>query len=97
MPEIVVTGPELQAVAAQLDAAAAAIAEQNTQAMGRVTALTASGWQGAASGSFEAAFSEWNNAAGQIQQALGSISMQLKAAASAYEETERGIASSFQG
>jgi WXG100 family type VII secretion target len=97
MAFIKVTAEELSSTSSQLTSAAAQIEAENTQAMSQVQALVGAGWQGAASGAFEAAFQQWKSGAEQVQSALAQISQQLSVAASTYDSTESQIASSFGG
>lgn len=95
MAFIKVTAEELSSTAAQLNSAAAQIQAENSQAMSQVQALVGAGWQGAASGAFEAAFAQWKTGADQVQSALAQISGLLNTAATSYDSTESQIASSF--
>jgi WXG100 family type VII secretion target len=97
MAFIKVTGEELSSTSSQLTAAAAQIEAENSQAMSQVQALVGAGWQGAASGAFEAAFAQWKTGADQVQSALAQISALLNTAAATYDSTESSIASSFGG
>jgi len=97
MAFIKVTAEELASTASQLNAAAAQIEAESSQAMSQVQALVGAGWQGAASGAFDAAFAQWKSGADQIQTALAEISGLLNTAASSYDSTESQIASSFGG
>ncbi|HXP28833.1 MAG TPA: WXG100 family type VII secretion target [Solirubrobacteraceae bacterium] len=97
MAFIKVTAEELSSTASQLTAAAAQIEAENSQAMSQVQALVGAGWQGAASGAFEAAFAQWKTGADQVQSALAQISSLLNNAAGTYDSTEQQIASSFGG
>src|ERR1700726_3035319 len=97
MAFIKVTAEELSSTASQLTTAAAQIQAENSQAMSQVQALVGAGWQGAASGAFEAAFAQWKTGADQVQSALTQISHLLNIAAASYDSTEPQIASSFGG
>lgn len=97
MAYIKVTAEELASVASQLNTAAAQIEAENSQAMSQVQALVGAGWQGAASGAFEAAFAQWKTGADQVQSALAQISSLLNTASASYDSTETQIASSFGG
>jgi 6 kDa early secretory antigenic target len=95
MAFIKVTAEELTSTASQLNSAASQIEAENSQAMSQVQALVGAGWQGAASGSFEAAFTSWKSGADQVQTALAQISQLLTQAAGSYDSAESQIASSF--
>ncbi|HVA20350.1 MAG TPA: WXG100 family type VII secretion target [Solirubrobacteraceae bacterium] len=97
MAFIKVTAEELSSTSSMLNTAAAQIEAENSQAMSQVQALVGAGWQGAASGAFEAAFSQWKSGADQVQSALAQISSQLNTAAASYDSTEQSVATSFGG
>jgi early secretory antigenic target protein ESAT-6 len=97
MAFIKVTAEELTSTASMLTSAAAQIEAENSQAMSQVQALVGAGWQGAASGAFEAAFAQWKTGADQVQSALAQISSQLNTAAGAYDSTEAQVGQMFHG
>lgn len=95
MGYVKVTSEELQGVAGQLNSTAAAIDSENAGAMSRVNGLVGAGWEGAASGQFEALCLQWKTGADQVHNALSQISVMLGGAAVAYTETEDSIRNSF--
>ncbi len=95
MSLIKVTAEELEAVSGQLGASAAAINDENSQAMSRVNGLVGAGWEGAASAQFHTLFTEWKTGADQVQHALHGISQLLNKAGVAYATTEDHIKSAM--
>jgi WXG100 family type VII secretion target len=62
----------------------------------KVKSLVQGSWVSQASASFEGYFTEFNQGQKKIEEALQGISQQLHQAATSYEQTEQGIASSFR-
>src|SRR5437867_4115026 len=89
-----VTPEQLQQVSAQLNSGAAAIEGQLRQLAGGVAPL-GSDWAGAAQARFVTLWDEWQRSATALHQALTGIGQLTAQAASHYETTEQGIASSF--
>lgn len=86
-----VTAEELNSVAAQLQASAAQIADENARALSLVNGLVGQGWEGAASGQFAALFQKWKTSADQMQETLHGISGVLSNAGALYAQTEQEI------
>ena len=94
MPNIAVTPEQLQSVAGQLNAGAANIESTLSQLASQVAPLQ-SEWQGVAQARFQELWAEWQRSSQGIQEALHGISQLTQQAAANYEQTEQGIASSF--
>ena len=97
MSYLKVTAEELQQVSGQLNATAGSITAENAQALGLVNGLVGHGWEGAASGQFQALFTQWKTSADQLIQSLEGISQLLSGAGAAYAETEASVAKSMAG
>jgi WXG100 family type VII secretion target len=94
MPNIAVTPEQLQSVASQLNAGAANIESTLSQLAAQVAPLQ-SEWQGVAQARFQQLWDEWHRSSQGIQEALHGISQLTQQAGVHYEDTETGIASSF--
>jgi WXG100 family type VII secretion target len=94
---IKVTAEELHQVASQLSSTASQVASENAQALGLVNALVGQGWEGAASGQFDALFTQWKTSADKLIESLTGISTLLNNAGTAYADTEASIARSMSG
>jgi early secretory antigenic target protein ESAT-6 len=94
MPNIAVTPEQLQSVSGQLNAGAANIESTLSQLASQVAPLQ-SEWQGVAQARFQELWAEWQRSSRGIQEALHGISQLTQQAATNYDETEQGIASSF--
>lgn len=97
MSFIKVTAEELQNVSGQLNTTAGSISGENGRALSLVNGLVGQGWEGAASGQFEALFTQWKESADKLIQSLEGISALLSNAATAYSETEQNITRSMNG
>jgi WXG100 family type VII secretion target len=69
--------------------------QQELDGMRRQIEPLAHDWEGAASGSFQQLWNEWQTGAKQVREALEGISKQLKAAGEAYERTESEVKQSM--
>ena len=94
MPNIAVTPEQLQSVASQLNSGAASIESTLSQLASQVAPLQ-SEWQGVAQARFQQLWDEWHRSSQGIQEALHGISQLTQQAGANYEDTEQGIAASF--
>jgi WXG100 family type VII secretion target len=93
---IKVTSDDLMTVSGSLQSGAGEIDSRLKSMRGQVQSLIESGWQGAASSQFGSLFTEWNQGAAQLNQALEGISKLLTSAATTYAEAEQAITQSMQ-
>lgn len=96
MADIKVTSEELRNVSGNLTAGSGTVTEQLEAMKRQVDTLVSSNWQGAASASFTDLYTQWNTSAGQLRDALNGIATMLNSSAQAYEDTERGLESTFR-
>jgi len=96
MSMIRVTAEDLERVAGQIRSGEASVNDQLSALKAAVDSLVGGDWAGAASAQFEQMYTEWNQGAAQLNQALVGISELLDNAAKAYRETEEGITQSMQ-
>jgi WXG100 family type VII secretion target len=94
--EIKVTSAELRSVSGSLQNGAGTVNEQLAAMKRQVDTLVSANWTGAASASFNDMYQQWNQAAGQLSEALQGISTMLAQSAQTYEETEAALESSFR-
>ncbi len=92
---ITVTPDQLRTISAQLNSGSSEVESILNQLAGYISPLRTD-WVGAAQAQFEALWEQWQKDAAGLQQALSGISQLTSNAASAYETTEQGIATSFQ-
>jgi WXG100 family type VII secretion target len=97
MSYLKVTAEELHQVSSQLTSTASNITAENVQALGLVNGLVGQGWEGAASGQFDALFTQWKTSADKLIESLTGISQLLQGAGTAYAETEESVARSMAG
>jgi early secretory antigenic target protein ESAT-6 len=90
MSTLKVTSSQLITLSQSLDRGSASVSEQ-LDGMRRAIEPLASDWEGAASGSFQKLWDEWQNGARQVREALDGISKQLKSAGEAYARTEDDV------
>ncbi len=95
MAAISVTPEQLQQISAQLSNGAGEIESILGQLAGYVSPLH-SDWVGQAQARFEALWTEWQNSARGLHEALTGISQLTQQAGSAYESNEQNIASTFR-
>ena len=95
MADIRVTSHELHNVSGQLATGSADIESRLTQLHAQVQGLVDGGWNGSASAAFGELYQQWHTSAGQLKQALDGIARQLRAAATAYEQTESHLTQSM--
>lgn len=95
MAFIKVTAEELSQLSSQLSGVASSIQGESDGARGQVQAVVGAGWEGAASGQFNALFEQWNTSSKQLIEALTGISQLLGQAGTAYADTESQITRSF--
>ncbi len=94
MGGITVTPEQLAGVSRQLTQGAGTIDGLLSQLASQVSPLQGE-WVGAAQASFEGLWNEWQTSAKQLHEALTGIATLTQQAATNYETTEQGIASSF--
>ncbi|MGA2875198.1 MAG: WXG100 family type VII secretion target [Nitrososphaerales archaeon] len=97
MAQIVVTADELDNVASQLTNGAADVLQQFNTLKAAVENLVSGGWQGTASQSYQETYTQWNQGAQQVHQALEQISQMLRGAATTYRDTEASLTSQLKG
>ncbi|MGH2890153.1 MAG: WXG100 family type VII secretion target [Solirubrobacteraceae bacterium] len=95
MSVIKVTAAELDSTASQLQSLYSTISEASQSALNAVNTLTAEGWQGGGSAAAQAAITQWQAGATQIQEALNTLSMLITKASGTYTESDSSVASSF--
>ena len=88
MSGIKVTSEDLHTLSGQVSGGSTTIQDQLTRLQNQVTGVVGGDWQGLASGQFNALYDEWNKSAAGLQDALN--------AATQYQQTEDGIASSMR-
>jgi WXG100 family type VII secretion target len=93
---IKVTSDDLMTVSGSLQSGAGEIDSRLKSMQAQVQSLIESGWQGAASSQCGSLFTEWNQGAAQLNQALEGISQLLSKASSTYAEAEQAITQSMQ-
>jgi early secretory antigenic target protein ESAT-6 len=91
-----VTSEELIALSTSLKAGSQQVQAQ-LDAMKRQVEPMATEWEGAASASFQALFTQWQSGAAQVHQALTGIAALLSNAGQTYQSAETSIKSSMQG
>jgi WXG100 family type VII secretion target len=91
-----VTADDLTTVSSSLQSGATEITSHLQSMQAQVNNLIEGGWQGAASSQFGTLYQQWNQGAGQLNQALQGISTLLSNAATTYAQTEQAIAQSMQ-
>jgi WXG100 family type VII secretion target len=91
---ITVTPEQLQEISGQLQSGAAEIEAQLSQLANLVAPLQ-SEWVGAAQAQFEALWTQWQNDASGLHQALEGVAQLTAQASQAYSSTEQQIAGSF--
>ncbi len=93
---ITVTSTELRETATDMRSAAGSIQDELNRTMGRIQALTAS-WTGQAATSFDAYYQQMNTGWAQLKEGMDGVATMLDGSATAYDETEAGIAGQFSG
>ena len=91
---ITVTPEQLREISAQMSAGAADVEETLSRLAGNVAPLR-SEWVGSAQAQFEVLWDQWQTDANGLHSALMGIAQLTQNAATSYETTEQGIASSF--
>jgi WXG100 family type VII secretion target len=89
-----VTSDQLISLSGSLKTGAESV-QQQLDTMRRQIEPLAHDWEGAASGSFQQLWTEWQTGAKQVHDALDGITKQLKSAGEAYARTEADIKSSM--
>jgi WXG100 family type VII secretion target len=97
MAQIVVTADELDNVANQLNNGASDVLQQFNVLKSAVDNLVSGGWQGSASQSYQETYTQWNQGAQQVHEALTQISQMLHGAATTYRDTEASLTSQLKG
>lgn len=95
MAAISVTPEQLQQISAQLSNGAGEVESILSQLAGYVSPLQ-SEWVGQAQARFEALWTEWQNSARGLHEALTGIAQLTQQAGSAYETNEQNIAATFR-
>jgi WXG100 family type VII secretion target len=93
---IQVTTEDVRALSDNCVTTGGAVANELNALLGRVSAVVSASWVSQASGAFDGYFKEFHTGWIKVQDALQGISLQLRGAADAYEQTEHGIAGSFR-
>jgi WXG100 family type VII secretion target len=93
---IQVTTEDVRALADNCVITGGAVADELNALLARVSGVVNGSWLSQASGAFDGHFREFHTGWIQVQEALQGISLQLRGAAEAYEQTELGIAGSFR-
>jgi len=89
-----VTSEELQGVSQQLNNFAHQVQALNHQALVSVHNLTACGWQGGSSATFNAHVESWQCSAQNIERQLEILAQKLARAAARYQATEDEVRAS---
>jgi WXG100 family type VII secretion target len=92
---ISVTPEQLQQISAQLTSGAGEVESILSQLAGYVAPLQGD-WVGQAQARFEALWTEWQNSARGLHEALTGIAQLTQQAGSAYETNEQNIAATFR-
>jgi WXG100 family type VII secretion target len=95
MAAISVTPEQLQEISGQLTSGAGEVDSILAQLASYVSPLQGD-WVGQAQQQFEALWTEWQNSARGLHEALTGIAMLTRQAGSAYETNEQGIAATFR-
>ena len=95
MAFIKVTSDQLQDLSGQVSSGSGSIQDTLSRLKGQIAPL-ASDWEGAASAQFQTLWTDWQNSAAGLQQALDGISKLLMAAAEAYAGAEQQIATQLR-
>jgi WXG100 family type VII secretion target len=96
MSGIKVTSEDLHTLSGQVSGGSTSIQDQLTRMQNQVLGVVGGDWQGMASGQFNALYDEWNKSAAGLKDALDGIARLLQNAATQYQQTEDGIASSMR-
>ncbi|MEN0101749.1 WXG100 family type VII secretion target [Curtobacterium sp. RRHDQ66] len=96
MADIRVTSESLSGVSNQLQSGSQSIESQLQNLKSLVDGLVGGDWSGAASGSFQDLYQQWDQSAVQLKESLAGISQLLSRAALSYEESENSISGTFR-
>jgi|SRR5438067_1717654 WXG100 family type VII secretion target len=97
MGAIKVTSEQLHSVSSQLNSGSEEVSQRLEHMRSQVQQLVDADWTGAASNSFNDLYTEWNNGARQVKEALDGISRMLEQTARTYQETEDQLARQLHG
>ena len=95
MALIRVTSEELAAQGARTRSASANVNDTLSALRGQIADLSGR-WEGAASGSFQALYEEWQRGAVQVQTSLEGIAVFLNQGAATYDDVEHAIATAVR-
>lgn len=95
MTGIKVTAAQLMSIGDRLNAGSETVDEELGQLRAAMQPLFDGDWQGVASAGFQQLWDEWQQAGATLKQALEGLSLMLKDAGLAYQDTEDRLAQSF--
>ncbi len=95
MAGLVVTAAQLEALSGTIARTAGEIGGIHQALKGQLSPLFGADWQGTASGRFQQLYTDFDNSATKLNQALDGISQLLGAAGQSYAQAEEQIARSF--
>ncbi len=97
MSALRVTPDQLTQLSATVSATANATHEAHARLRGQLAPLFGADWSGAAAARFTDLYAQFDQSASALSEALQGIGQVLRAAGTAYEQTEAQVAGSFRG
>ena len=95
MSQIKVTSDQLRQQSGNTTSVATQVEDLLTKLKSQIADLS-SGWEGAASSSFQSLYTEWQRGAEAVHQSLEGIATLLNKAADAYDQAEQSIKTATQ-